>query len=241
MRIAVLSHIRHPIRPPFMGGMEAHSWHLAKGLEARGHDVTVFASGDSDPGLRLHPLIDEHYDRAYPWHDFHGTETLNRVVDAAFASALDALADFDVVHNNSLHRYPPRLARRDRVPMLSSMHVPPFDALRRAVHESAAPWSRFTVCSARQKGVWWPDGAPDEAHVVPNGIDLTDWPFRETGDGSAVWAGRITPTKGTALAAEAAHLAGIPLTIYGTIEHRDYFEDAVRPFLTGEVRYGGHL
>ena len=241
MRIAVVSHIRHPIRPPFMGGMEAHSWHLAKGLETRGHEITVFASGDSDPSLRLRPLIAEHYDRRYPWHEFHGTEALNRVLDDAFAGGLDELHDFDVVHNNSLHRFPPRMARRDRVPMLSSMHVPPFDALRRAVHESAAPWSRFTVCSEKQARVWWPDGAPDEGHVVPNGIDLADWPFAETGDGSAIWAGRITPTKGTAIAAEAAHLAGIPLTIYGTIEHRDYFDSAVAPFLTGEVRYGGHL
>ena len=53
MRVAVVSHIRHPIRAPFMGGMEAHSWHLARGLRARGHDVTLFASGDSDPDLSL--------------------------------------------------------------------------------------------------------------------------------------------------------------------------------------------
>ncbi|SFC21363.1 glycosyltransferase family 4 protein [Tropicimonas isoalkanivorans] len=243
LRIAVVSHVRHPIAPPFMGGMEAHSWHLAKALKARGHDVALFASGDSDAGVRVHPLMEEHYDRAFPWHDYHGTDTLNRVLDDAFARALDALAEggFDIVHNNSLHRYPPRLARRDRVPMVTSLHVPPFDALRRAVHASAAPWCRFTVCSDRQRQVWWPDGAPDEAHVVPNGIDLADWPFSPTGDGSAVWAGRITPTKGAHVAVKAARIAGVPLTLFGTIEHRDYFEDEVRPHLGADVRYGGHL
>ncbi|KKN50537.1 hypothetical protein LCGC14_0631900, partial [marine sediment metagenome] len=41
MRIALLAHLRHPIAPPFMGGMEAHSWHLARGLAARGHAVTL--------------------------------------------------------------------------------------------------------------------------------------------------------------------------------------------------------
>lgn len=243
LRIAVVSHIRHPIAPPFMGGMEAHSWHVAKGLKARGHDVTLFASGDSDADMALHPIIAEHYDRTYPWHDFHGTDILNEVLDTAFASAVRDLRNggFDVVHNNSLHRYPPRLARRDRVPTLTSLHVPPFDALRRAVHESNAPWSRFTVCSNPQLAAWWPDGAPAEAHVVPNGIDLADWPFSDNGDGGAVWAGRITPTKGTHLAARAARIADVPLLIFGAIENQEYFETQVRPLLGKTIRYGGHL
>ena len=243
LRIAIVSHIRQPIAQPFMGGMEAHSWHLARGLRARGHDVTLFASGDSDAGVRLSPLCPEHYDRVYPWHDFHGTDALNRFLDDSFAGALNDLraGEFDVIHNNSLHRYPPRLARRDRLPMLTSLHVPPFGTLRRAVHASAAPWSDFTTCSSRQRDAWWPEGGPPEAHVVANGIDLSDWPFTHKGDGSAVWAGRITPNKGTHIAVKAARIAGVPLTVFGTIEHRDYFEDEVRPLLGGDIRYSGHL
>ena len=247
MRIAVVSHVRHPIAPPFMGGMEAHSWHLVDALVRAGHDVTLFASGDSAAalprGAKLFPILEEHYDRRYPWHDFHGTETLNAHVDAGFARAARALLDggFDVIHNNSLHRYPPRLARVHRLPIVTSLHIPPFDALRRAVHESAAPWARFTVTSHRQMRIWWPDGPPAEAGVASNGIDPAAWPYVPGGDGSAVWAGRITPTKGTHLAVRAARLAGVPLTIYGTIEDRGYFDREVAPHLDDAVRYGGHL
>ncbi|MBP0484120.1 glycosyltransferase family 4 protein [Sagittula salina] len=244
MRIAVVSHIRHPIAAPFMGGMEAHSWHLVRGLVARGHDVTLFASGDSDPGgARLVPVVAHHYDRDYPWGDYHGSQVLNAHCDAGFTAVLPMLAsgDFDVIHNNSLHRYPPRLARRDRIPMLSSMHVPPFGALQQAVHDSAAPWSRFTVCSNAQRRAWWPEGAPPEAHVVGNGIDLSAWPFRAEGDGTAVWAGRITPNKGLHLAVQAAAVADLPLRIFGTMEDAAYFERAVRPHLTEAIRYEGHL
>ena len=243
MRIAVIAHIRHPIAPPFMGGMEAHAWHLTHGLLARGHDVTLFASGDSDAGLPVHPTIARHYDVDFPWHVFHGTDALNTVLDQSFLRCIEAIGTgrFDVVHNNSLHRYPPRHARVAHQPMVTSLHVPPFGPLQRAVHASVAQWNLFTVCSTSQAALWWPEGAPTQAAVVGNGIDMAEWPFRAQGDGSAVWAGRITPTKAPHLAAEAARLAGVPLTLFGAIEHRDYFETRLRPLLCETVRYGGHL
>ena len=76
---------------------------------------------------------------------------------------------------------------------------------------------------------------------MPNGVDLDDWPYQSGSGGGAVWAGRITPTKGADIAAQAARIAGVPLTMFGTIEHRDYFETCVRPLLGTEIRYGGHL
>ncbi|MCA0960563.1 glycosyltransferase [Salipiger bermudensis] len=245
MRIALISHIRHPIAPPFMGGMEAHSHALAADLAGRGHDVTLYAAGDSRPpnGVRLRPIVAEHYDRVYPWHKFHGTDALNAHLDQAFASILPELAEgrYDILHNNSLHRYPPRLARQLGVPMLTSLHVPPFEALRRAVHASGAPWCRFTVCSEHQRQLW-SDGAGDRfTHVAPNGIDPDLWQFRAEGDGSAVWFGRITPNKGTGDAVQALRQAGVPLRIFGPIEHEDYFNEAVRPWLGDRISYGGNL
>ena len=247
MRIALVAHIRHPIAPPFAGGMEAHSWHLARSLAARGHDVTLFASGDSEiglpPGVRLRPIVDRHYDAIYPWHRFHGTQILTDFLDEAHARLCRDLieGDFDVIHNNSLHRFVPRLGAAEGLPMVTSLHVPPFETLRRAVHDSGAPWAHFTVTSHPQADRWWPEGPPTWASVLSNGVNPGDWPFIPHGDGSGVWAGRITPTKGTHLAAEAAGKAGLRLRIFGTIEHRDYFEDSVRPHLSDAVTYDGHL
>lgn len=247
MRIAVLAHVRHPVAPPFKGGMEAHAWHLAAGLARRGHDVTLFASGDSaaglPPGVKLWPVLEQHYDARFPWHQWHGTDALNAHLDAGFAEVCRALLEggFGIVHNNSLHRFPPRLARQMRVPMVTSLHVPPFPVLQRAVQESAAPWAWFTSTSRSHGASWWEGSRePPQHRVVANGIDLDNWPFSAGGDGSAVWAGRITPTKGPHLAAAAAARAGVPLTLFGTIEHQEYFDTQLRPRLGGSIRYGGH-
>jgi glycosyltransferase involved in cell wall biosynthesis len=88
---------------------------------------------------------------------------------------------------------------------------------------------------------WFPDGAPPEASVLHNGIDPAAWPFGATGNGDAIWCGRITPNKGTHLAAQAALQAGVPLTLFGSIEDPEYWAAEVAPLLGSTIRYGGHL
>lgn len=247
MKVAILGHVRHPICPPFAGGMEAQTWRLAEELAARGHDVTLFASGDSQNGLpdgvRLQSIVDRHYDADYPWHQYHGTEPLIRHLDAIHARAAKGLlaGDFDVIHNNGLHHSIPRFAVTHRLPMVTSLHIPPFKALLDSVTAGMAPWTRFTVTSSHQLGLWWPAAVPANASVLSNGIAANEWPFVPEGDGSAVWFGRITPNKGLHLAIEAAQRAEIPMAIYGVVEDRTYFERTVRPLLYGDVHYGGHL
>ncbi|MGU3330985.1 glycosyltransferase, partial [Methylobacterium mesophilicum] len=82
MRIALLAHIRHPVAPPFTGGMEAHSWHLAEGLAARGHDVVLFASGDSDPRFAIDAVVPMHHERVFPGLEHRGDPGLRAHVDA---------------------------------------------------------------------------------------------------------------------------------------------------------------
>ena len=241
MRIALLAHVRQPIAQPFMGGMESHSWYLADGLAARGHDVVLFAAGDSDPRFAIDPVLPEHYERTFPWAEHRGSAPLIAHVDAGYAAACDRIAagGFDVVHNNSLHRFPIAPARTARVPTVTSLHVPPYDALHGFVKASAAPAHRLTVTSQAQLHAWFPDGAPSGASVLHNGIDPAAWRFSDGGEG-AIWCGRITPNKGTHLAAEAALRAGVPLTLFGSIEDPDYWAATVAPLLGPTIRYGGH-
>lgn len=243
MRIAILAHVRQRIAQPFAGGMESHCWYLAAGLQARGHDVVLFAAGDSDPRFVIDPVVARHYEATFPWAEHRGSAPLIAHLDAGYAAACDRIAagEFDVVHNNSLHRFALEPRRTALIPTVTSLHVPPYDALHYFVRDSIAPSHRLTVTSARQLAAWWPDGAPAEASVLHNGIDARAWRFGPTGNGTAAWCGRITPNKGPHLAARAAIRVGVPLTLYGAIEDPDYWAAEVEPLLGPTVRYGGHL
>ncbi|SFG55375.1 glycosyltransferase [Methylobacterium gossipiicola] len=243
MRIALLAHARQPIAPPFRGGMEAHSWHLAQGLRARGHEVVLFASGDSDPRFTLDPVLAEHQEKTFPGQEHTGNPALIAALDAGYGAALDRIAagGFDVLHNNSLSRLPLAPERTAKVPTVTSLHVPPYDALRWFVHNSLSPAHRITVTSGGQLHAWFPDKEVEGVSVLHNGIDPAQWPYRPEGDGSAVWCGRITPYKGTHHAIRAAQRAGIGLTLFGSTEDTDYWESTVKPLLGGAIRYGGLL
>ncbi len=223
--------------------MEAHSWHLAAGLVARGHDVVLFAAGDSDPLFAIDAVVPEHHERRFPGLEHRGDPGLRAYVDDGYAAACDRIAagGFDVLHNNSLSRLPLERRRTARVPTVTSLHVPPYDALRGFVHDSPAPGHRITVTSRAQLRAWWPEGAPPEASVLHNGVDPAAWPFRDRGDGSAAWSGRLAAIKGAHCAIAAAKRAGIPLTLYGPIEEPDYWAERIAPELGGPIRYGGHL
>ena len=243
MRIAILAHGRHPIAPPFAGGLEAYTWTLADGLAARGHTVVLFASGDSDRRFALDPVIPVHHERSFAGMEHRGDAGLRAHLDDGYAAACDRIAagGFDILHNNSLSRLPLEPRRTAATPTLTSLHVPPYDALRWFVQASPAPAHRITATSAAHRDAWWPDGAPPEVSVLHNGIDAAAWPYRPMGDGSAVWSGRITADKGAHHAIAAARRAGLPLTLFGPIEQPEYWETQVAPLLGGAIRYGGRL
>lgn len=241
LKIAVIAHVRHPIGEPFMGGMEAHSASLVRNLAEAGDDVTLFASGDSKVASALHPIARQAYEFELPWSVWHGSPELAAWLRSAYSRAWDAIRGgaFDVVHNNSLFPELHDWAARDGVPMLTSLHIPPFQALRDAVARNDAPWHQLTVTSQSQLGLW--RGASEaRTSVAYNGIDLERFPFDGVGGDRPFWCGRITPTKGTLDAVTAAKAAGIPLDIAGPIDCEDYFA-ALRPLLDEQRRYLGHL
>lgn len=243
MRIALIASARFPIREPFAGGLEAHTWVLARGLKRREHEVTVFAAPGCDPGLsvtelrpaRMRISAAARADVSMPpdlWLEEHHAY-LRLMIELGARGGVA----FDVIHNNCLHYLPVAMAPLLPVRMISTLHTPPTPWLESAVQVGPCPVA-FTAVSTHTALAW--RHAIPEIRVITNGIDLTRW-RPGPGGGPVLWAGRIVPEKGPDLAILAAREAGLPLDLVGPVFDRRYFATRVKPLLGGTVRYLGHL
>ncbi|KMS56570.1 glycosyl transferase family 1 [Novosphingobium barchaimii LL02] len=241
MKIGIIAHLRHPIAEPFAGGLEMHTHLLARLLRDRGHAVTVFASVHSEPALELEAICSETA--------LAGVGTAE-ASDIAFFKEHHAylslmtdlrLRDFDVIHNNSLHYLPVTLADTLPMPMITTLHTPPFCWLESGVRLCSGKDHAFVAVSQSVAKLWNPVAKADE--VILNGIDLHKFAFHPLPDDASylVWYGRIVPEKGLHYAIEAARKIGLPLRIAGPILDQDYYRTKIAPELGADALHVGHL
>ena len=244
MRIALIAPNRFPIRQPFAGGLEAHVWHLTRALVQEGHQVTLFAERDSDPALG-HPRLtvsalsrSAAASRPFPMPGAVFESDHHAYVELMSNLAAGGAADFDVIHNHSLHQVPIVMAPRVGTPMLSTLHTPPFSWLESAIGATGGAGVRFAAVSRHTATAW--SRVVDRVMVVRNGVDVDRWPVGPGGS-YLVWSGRITPEKGPHLAVAAARRSGRRLVLAGPIGNADYFRRKIQPHLGATAHYAGHL
>jgi glycosyltransferase involved in cell wall biosynthesis len=242
LHIALIASARYPIREPFPGGLEAHTWQLTTQLRARGHQVTVFGGIGSDPGLGVHelpalPALSEHArsDVSMPadWFLAEHHAYLTLMLELAAPGA-----PYDLVHNNSLHYLPIAMSPALDVAMITTLHTPPTPWLESAARSRTCTRSRFAAVS-RSTARQWRATLP-ETTVVRNGVDTAFW-TPGPGGGVPVWSGRLVPEKGPVEAIRAARAARTGLRLAGPRPDADYFRDHVEPLLGGDISYVGHL
>ncbi|WP_199286699.1 glycosyltransferase [Nocardioides houyundeii] len=239
--VVVVADSRYPIGEPFAGGMQSMTWHLVRGLRARGTRVTVFAGPGSDPELDAH-LLDVR--------PVELSETARRDVSMgpqewveqhhAYLQLMLALArrdDVDVVHNNTLHHLPVAMADLLPCPMVTTLHTPPTPWLEPVVRLADARHTHFAAVSRYTATQW---SHVTQPAVVLNGVDTDRWPLGPGGD-DLLWSGRIVPEKGTHLALDIAAAAGRRLLLAGPIADPGYWRDLVQPRLGPDAVYLGHL
>jgi glycosyltransferase involved in cell wall biosynthesis len=229
VRIGIVAPPWVAVPPPGYGGTELALDALARGLAARGNDVTLFATGDSTCAVDRAWL----FDRADPERMGDGLIELRHA-----AAAYDALDGCDLVHDHTL--VGPFLARRSPGPAVVTTIHGPFDDNLIDVYRRTAGTVPLIAISHDQAG-----RAPWDvpvAAVIHHGLDLDRYRFRPEGGEYLVALGRMSPDKGIDLAIDVARRSGVRLVIAAKMRlpaERRYFDEAVRPRLGPGVSYVG--
>lgn len=222
MKIAQVSPLTESVPPSLYGGTErVVSW-LTEALVADGHDVTLFASGDSLTSAKLEPMCAKAL-RLSGVHDHLATTLvmLDRVRRRA--------DHFDIVHfHTDLIQFPlfAPIAGKTITTLHGRLDLADFHPVYREYPEMP-----LVSISAYQREPL-PRGARWLA-TVHHGLPVDLLPFRPDPDGYLAFLGRIAPEKRPDRAIEIALRAGLPLKIAAKVDRADeaYFRDIVRPLI----------
>ncbi len=243
MRVALLGPSRHPIAEPYAGGQESYVATLATGLRARGHHVSLFAAPGSEATLAdeliEHPRLPRlsavaALDPQLPEPGFLRDQHAFLAVTDELLRRRDRI---DVVHNNSLHHLPLAASRAVGIPLVTTLHTPPFPWMELGIG-LCDPRARFVAVTHALASSW--TALPRPPVVIPSGVDATRFPRRQGGE-DAAWVGRMVPEKGADLAVSSARRAGRPLRLIGPMGDLEWFQARVQPLLGGNITYEGHL
>ena len=229
MRIALTADPELPVPPVHYGGIERVVDMLARGLEARGHEVTLFAHRESRGAGVL-----------AQWPGRSSQSPADTTRNAIALAARVARGRFDLVHSFSRIAYLlpllpwrlPKLMTYQRE--INRRSVVLGDRMSRGTLEFSAI-SRFMTAGVSDIGRW---------HLVFNGVELSTYAFAPSPapDAPLVFLGRIEEIKGPHLAIEVAARADAPLVLAGNVPdaHRAWFDAHVAPHIDGvRVRYIG--
>ncbi|MBW8758176.1 MAG: glycosyltransferase family 4 protein [Burkholderiales bacterium] len=233
MRIAQVAPLFESVPPPGYGGTERVVSYLTEALVDLGHDVTLYASGDSRTRARLIPIVerglrlDPRQPDWLPWHTL--------MLDRVFTDA----PDFDVIHFHVdfLH-YP--LVRRSPSPCLTTLHgrldLPDLGPLHRHFREQGL------VCISNSQRL--PLAGARFLATVHHGLPEALYRFHPRVGDYFAFVGRISPEKRVDRAIRVAQAAGVPLRIAAKVDRVDqaYFEREIRPLLADPlIHFEGEL
>jgi glycosyltransferase involved in cell wall biosynthesis len=235
LRIAQVAPPFERVPPSAYGGTERIVHELTTELVRRGHDVTVFASGDSDVPGRLIPTVETAMRPAGI--EIDGKPAIERAVEIV----LDHAREFDVIHSH-LEQYSLDLVRRSPVPVVATFHgrldLPWTNAAFADPREGMVAISRHQAST--HPDVPWT--------IIHNGLRLEQAPVVEQPGDAFCFVGRVDREKGIVEAMDVARRAGRHLRIAAKVgnkpEQRDYYDNVFMPALEAagsDVEYLGEL
>lgn len=218
LRIAQIAPVANPVTRRSLDSVEQIVALLTDELVGRGHQVTLFATGDSETSAQLHAA----YPRGYETDDELWNWQLHESMNVA--AAYERADNFDIIHSHA-YEFALPFTRLVSAPSVHTHHILPDPDLC-AVFERYPEAHRIAISHYQAAQM---SGIPPTA-VVHHGIDVQSFPFNPTGGDYLAFLGRLTPDKGPLEAIQIARQAGIPLVMAGPAED-DYYRATVAPAL----------
>lgn len=233
MKIAQVSPLFEQVPPRFYGGTERIVSYLTEELVHQGHEVTLFASGDSVTSANLVPCsknslrLDETCIDPIP----HHLLMLERVFRMA--------SRFDIIHfHTDYFHY--SASRRSGLAHVTTLHgrldIPDLVPLYREYSEMPV----ISISDSQRAPLPWLNWRGTVHHGLP--ADLL--PFNPRGGDYLAFLGRISPEKGLNTAIAIARESGVNLKIAAKVDKadREYYDNKIKPLIDGQlVEYIGEI
>jgi glycosyltransferase involved in cell wall biosynthesis len=234
MKIAQISPLVESVPPRLYGGTERVVSYLTEELVAQGHDVTLFASGDSITSANLVPCTNRALRLDAKGHDPipYYMVMLDKVMQQA--------AEFDVLHFHIDHLHFPLVRELDNA-VVTTLHG------RQDLPVAAPFYAHFcdlpviSISHSQRRPIAAANFVGTVYHGMP--VDLY-YPSSAPREGYLAFLGRISPEKDPIQAIKIAHALGMPLKIAAKVDRVDeeYFHEKVEPLLdTPGVEFIGEV
>lgn len=235
MKVGILAPIAWRTPPRKYGPWEQVCANLADGLADKGHDVYLFATGDSDTKARLisvcpAPLGENPDMPSRPWELMHIGHALQMADELGL----------DILHNH-MNYLPLPFAKLIRTPVVTTMHgAAMLEADSREVYRKYAELPYISISHAEQ------NHCPELNYIanVYNGIRLEQFDLKEQEGKYLLFIGRVCPEKGADYAVEFARRTGLPLVIAGLVpgHAKEFFASRIRPWIDDkQIRFVGEV
>lgn len=223
MKIAQVAPLHESVPPRFYGGTERVVHYLTEELVREGHDVTLYASGDSRTSAKLRPVCEQALRLVSgPLSCPQAYHTLLAEIVAQEAS------QYDVVHSHIDYPMFP-LIRKQKMQAVSTLHgrldIPDLFPLFREFRDMRL----VSISDAQRVPMPWASWVATVHHGIPEHSYV---PHEGKGEYLA-FLGRVSPEKGLERAIEIARLAKLPLRVAAKVDAADqkYFDTVIEPML----------
>ncbi len=232
LKIAQVAPLYESVPPKLYGGTERVVSHLTEALVELGHDVTLYASGDSITKAKLRPVCPRalRLDK----HSIDGNADHVLLAEKCFQES----SEFDVVHSHIDYGAFP-LLRRMATPHVTTLHgrldVPNLQNLYREFADEPV----ISISDYQRRPLAWANWQKTVYHGLPEKL----YTLHEKPGSYLAFLGRISPEKRVDDAIEVARRVGLPLKIAAKVDKvdREYFEAVIKPLLGGDAEFIGEI